>query len=181
MINIRFATPDDAALVAQFSRQAFYDTFAQHNTEEDMKKFMDEQFSASDLMTEVKQPGNVFILVFDDDQLAGYAFMREKSLPDELTGLNAIEIARIYAGQSFIGKGIGKALMENCLAVATEKGKNLVWLGVWEHNQTAISFYKKWGFEKFSTHEFVLGTDVQTDWLMKKTLGNKQAVFTIHH
>jgi len=48
--------------------------------------------------------------------------------------------------------------------------KEIVWLGVWEKNNRAISFYKKWGFEKFGEHSFTLGDDIQNDWLMKKEL-----------
>jgi len=60
--------------------------------------------------------------------------------------------------------------MEHCIKLAAEKNKELIWLGVWERNQRAISFYQKFGFEKFGEHDFVLGNDVQTDWLMKKML-----------
>ena len=60
--------------------------------------------------------------------------------------------------------------MQQCLEVAAEKGKELIWLGVWEHNRRAIDFYTKFGFEKFGTPDFVLGDDVQTDWLMKKKI-----------
>jgi diamine N-acetyltransferase len=60
--------------------------------------------------------------------------------------------------------------MEKSLAIAKELKKDIVWLGVWEHNQRAIDFYTKWGFEKFGTHVFQLGDDPQTDWLMKKNV-----------
>jgi ribosomal protein S18 acetylase RimI-like enzyme len=69
-----------------------------------------------------------------------------------------------------IGKGVGKILMQSCLDVAKEKSKEVVWLGVWEKNQRAIDFYTKWGFEKFGETSFLLGTDVQCDWLMLKIL-----------
>lgn len=162
--------PADAAMIAAFSRRTFYDTFAGFNTEADMKKFMDEQFAAKDLEEEASKNHRAFLLAFSDEELAGYAFLREAKQPAELNGADAIEIGRIYAGQSFIGKGIGRLLMENCLSIARSRNKQVIWLGVWEHNETAISFYKKWGFEKFSSHQFILGDDVQTDWLMKKTL-----------
>jgi ribosomal protein S18 acetylase RimI-like enzyme len=48
--------------------------------------------------------------------------------------------------------------------------KQALWLGVWEKNERAINFYHRWGFEKFGEHDFILGDDVQTDWLMKKEL-----------
>ncbi|HTE12726.1 MAG TPA: GNAT family N-acetyltransferase, partial [Chitinophagaceae bacterium] len=88
----------------------------------------------------------------------------------ELEDAEAIEIGRIYAVQKTIGLGVGKALMQACIGIAKEKNKQLIWLGVWERNQRAISFYSKFGFEKFGEHDFVLGNDVQTDWLMKKII-----------
>jgi len=60
--------------------------------------------------------------------------------------------------------------MLGCLAIAAKEGFKTVWLGVWEHNPKAIAFYEKWGFEKFGAHSFMLGTDAQTDLLMKKNL-----------
>ena len=45
MLNIRFATKEDASLIADLSRKTFYDTFAHQNTKENMDKFMNEQFT----------------------------------------------------------------------------------------------------------------------------------------
>lgn len=83
-----------------------------------------------------------------------------------------MEISRIYVVNTAISTGIGKALMEECIQVAIQKNKEVIWLGVWEHNTRAISFYKKFGFIQFGTHLFMLGDDAQTDWLMKKELIN---------
>lgn len=170
MIQIRFCTEADASLIADLSRQTFYETFASENTAADMEKFMTEQFSREALMKEVGAEGNIFFLAYDGETPVGYARMRESNNPPELGDKRTIEIARIYAATSCIGKGVGKALMQKCIDAAKEMNKEVVWLGVWQKNQRAIDFYTKWGFEKFSTHVFVLGNDPQTDWLMKKDL-----------
>jgi len=60
--------------------------------------------------------------------------------------------------------------MQHCLDYAISKMYDLVWLGVWERNETAINFYKKWGFELFGSHIFRLGNDDQNDLLLKKQL-----------
>jgi ribosomal protein S18 acetylase RimI-like enzyme len=60
--------------------------------------------------------------------------------------------------------------MQNCIDKAIELKKEIIWLGVWEKNTKAISFYSKWGFIKFAEHPFVLGDDIQNDWLMKKEI-----------
>ncbi len=169
-IIIKYATSSDAENIAVLSRKTFYETFTAFNTKEDMDKFMNESFSVQALMNEVSAVENIFLAAFMEEELVGYAKLTESKNPPELEGMNAIEIGRIYAAQKTIGRGVGKALMEQCIQLATEKNKQLIWLGVWEHNQRAISFYNKFGFEKFGEHDFILGNDVQTDWLMKKAI-----------
>ena len=170
MITVRVATKRDAEFIADMSRRTFYETFALENTKEDMDKFMNEQFTREALIKEVGAKDNIFLLAFDEEQPVGYARIRENNNPPSLGTANAIEIARIYAATNTIGKGIGKALMQKCIEIAKTGNREIVWLGVWEKNQRAIEFYKKWGFEKFADHDFILGNDVQKDWLMKKTL-----------
>lgn len=164
---IREATTNDAALIADLSRQTFYETFAAHNTKEDMEKFMREQFTRADLMAEVGAPGNTFLLAYVAGEPVGYARLREdiENMDD-----NRLEIARIYSVQLMVGKGIGKALMQACMDVAHAKKKKTVWLGVWEKNDRAIRFYTAWGFEKVGVHNFMLGNDVQHDWIMQKEI-----------
>lgn len=164
-IEIRTAGKKDAALIADLSRKTFYDTFAPHNTAADMEKFMAEQFTGEKLMAEVGTPENTFLLANVAEKPAGYACLREwKGDPAK------IEIARLYADVEFIGKGIGKALMQACIGLAEQRGKKTVTLGVWDKNERAIAFYAAWGFEKVGQHDFVLGSDVQQDWIMQKQL-----------
>jgi ribosomal protein S18 acetylase RimI-like enzyme len=169
-INIRIATKEDASLIAHLSRVTFYETFAGQNTQENMDKFMNEQFTRDKLINEVGADKNIFLVAEIEGDAVGYARMREVPNPKDLDSMPSIELARIYSVQSRIGKGVGSALMEKCIDVARNEKKRVIWLGVWEKNQHAIAFYQRWGFEKFSEHEFILGDDLQTDWLMKKML-----------
>ena len=51
-----------------------------------------------------------------------------------------------------------------------ERGCDVVWLGVWERNPRAISFYRKVGFAEVGEHVFQLGSDPQRDVVMALTL-----------
>lgn len=77
IFSLRYATKDDAALIADVSRQTFYDTFAADNTKADMDKFLKEQFTKGRLMMEVGARENIFLLAYSNDAVAGYVKMRE--------------------------------------------------------------------------------------------------------
>ena len=167
---IRFATADDAELIADLSRRTFHESFGYVNTKEIMDKFMNEQFTREKLIKEVTEPGNTFLLAFDGDTPVGYVRMREGKKFAEFDSKDSIEIARIYSVNSYLGTGVGQQLMRQCIFIAKELKKEIIWLGVWEKNPRAIAFYSKWGFEKFSEQDFLLGDDLQKDWLLMKKL-----------
>ena len=170
-LTIHIATPKDAALIADLSRETFYNAFAAANTKEDMDKFMNEVFTAEKLMAEFEQPGSIFLLAYAENEVAGYVRLRDKNLPEISLGTdNIIELARIYTISAGTNKGTGTALMQRSIEIAQEKKRQYVWLGVWEKNEKAIRFYERFGFKKFGVHDFVLGNDVQTDWLMMLAL-----------
>jgi diamine N-acetyltransferase len=169
-INIRVANAADAEMIADLSYRTFCDAFASFNTKENMDKFIRNDFNRKKLIAQVSEAGNIFLLAYQHDELTGYVRLLESHNPPELGQIDAIEISRIYVENKITSKGIGSLLMQKCIDVAREKNKKMIWLGVWEHNTRAIAFYKKFGFEIFSDHIFMLGDDAQTDILMKKIL-----------
>ena len=88
----------------------------------------------------------------------------------ELKDLNAFEIERIYVDKAYLGKKIGQLLFEKAIELAKSKNATYVWLGVWEENYRALAFYEKNGFVPFDKHVFMLGSDAQTDIMMKLLL-----------
>ena len=172
MFQIRKAGANDINLIANLSRQTFYDSFHEQNTADDMAMFLEKNFNDHAIAKEVIDPENIFLIIEDDNLLLGYAKLSIKNKQYDSTEFKYLEISRIYCIKGAIGKGVGKALMLECIKIATSLSMNCIWLGVWEHNARAIEFYKKFGFTKFDEHVFMLGTDSQNDWLMKKNISN---------
>ena len=168
--TVRLATKQDAELIADISQLTFKETFGAANTERDMEIFLTEQFAKGKLMMEVGARNNIFMLAYLGDQVAGYLKLRTGFEPPPLRRQKAMEIARLYAMPNMIGKGVGALLMRQAIDTAKQKGYKRLWLGVWEKNQRAINFYTSWGFQKFGETDFLLGTDVQLDWLMQKPI-----------
>ena len=135
-----------------------------------MQAFLAKNFNEEAIRKEIKSAKNTFMIALVHKQVVGYAKLSEATELPELGTIKHIEVSRLYASKEKIGSGVGKALMNECIECAKQKTKDVIWLGVWEHNQHAIQFYRRWGFEKFSEQTFVLGYDLQKDWLMKKDI-----------
>ena len=171
--SIRQAAPSDALALAGFAAAAFADTFAADNTPADMAAYRAEAFGEERQRAELADPACTVLLAERGDTLMGYAMLREGAAPAGVNGIapgNAMEIARLYAGKRWIGTGVGAALMQHCLDLATERAREWVWLGVWERNERAQAFYRKYGFRKVGSQIFVVGTDPQTDHVMLREL-----------
>ena len=163
-------TIEDAVALTELSVTTFTDTFAADNRKEDMDKYLAEEMNLEKLSKELSDEKNLFFLVRYNGHLAGYAKLSAAKKPEAPATNNPVEIERIYVARKYQGRKIGAALMNECINYALAQSSDTVWLGVWEHNYKAVNFYNQWGFERYGSHEFRLGDDIQTDMLMKKDL-----------
>jgi len=171
-IKIRKVTFSGLVQLQNISRQTFLETFAEANTEEDMNKYLEKAFSLEKLTAELSDQDTEFYFALLNNEISGYLKINLGDAQTDVNDDHSLEIERIYVLQEFKGKGIGKALYTKATALAREKGLDYIWLGVWEHNHSALSFYRHLGFEEFSRHIFMLGNDRQTDILMRIPLIN---------
>jgi diamine N-acetyltransferase len=169
-IRIRNCSSADIKTLVQLGIRTFRETFQEMNTAENMQLYLDSTFNRQKLEDEMTETGAHFFLAEHGDEAVGFAKVRASQIPDGLNNPRSLEIERIYIVRDQIGKGVGRKLMQTCIDHAARNNYEVVWLGVWEHNERAINFYTRWGFEKFGQHVFMLGTDAQTDFLMKKEL-----------
>ena len=163
-------TSNDITILQKISKQTFYETFSAFNSEENMKDYLDNELTIEKLTAEINNPNSEFYFAKLDDEIIGYLKINFGASQTELQDSQAIEIERIYVSKEFHGKNIGQILFDKAIEIANQKNAAYVWLGVWEENQRAISFYKKNGFIEFDKHIFKLGDDEQTDIMMKLIL-----------
>jgi GNAT superfamily N-acetyltransferase len=167
---VRRADIHDADLLARLGATTFTQAFADANSAEDMDAYLASAFGPEIQAAELRQPESVFLIVSVDGEPAGYAQIQVTDPPAGVNASRPIELVRFYLDAAWHGQGVSKVLMEEVLAVASAGRYNIIWLGVWEHNGRAISFYRKWGFEVVGNKSFRLGSDLQTDYLMSRSL-----------
>src|SRR2546428_10343453 len=131
-ISILPAGVSESEIICSLGAKTFSETFADMNNAEDMQLYLEQTFTISKTVSEIKEKGSVFYLAYVDGQIAGYAKLRSSEPPKNLKADRPIEIERIYALKEFIGKGVGKALMKKCIEKAEGKEADVLWLGNWE-------------------------------------------------
>ncbi|PSL43091.1 spermine/spermidine N-acetyltransferase [Chitinophaga niastensis] len=157
----------EVELLQQIGKQSFLETYAAVNTVENMEQYLQENFSIQNLTAEMTNPNSEFHFAMLNTQAIGYIKLNFKDAQTDRKNWQAIEIERIYVLKAFQGKKVGQQLFERALEIARQARAPYLWLGVWEKNTNAIGFYKRNGLVEFGTHTFTLGTDEQTDLLLK--------------
>lgn len=171
-VKIKVATIQDAATLAQLGKKTFLQTYGPHNTKENIDLYIKKSFSKKIMTKELADVTNFYLLADLDGKAVGYAKLRENNQPFHDKKTKAVELERIYVLEEHKGHHIGSDLMQQCLNFAKIRHYKVIWLGVWEKNPIVLGFYQKWHFETFGSHDFQLGEDMQTDFLMKRDLIN---------
>ena len=161
-------TESELEKLKYLSIKTFQETFSDQNTDDNMNEYLRLNMNSSKLLNELKNPNIEFYFAYNETSLIGYLKLNYKDAQTEnVLDNKAFEIERIYLLKTFQNMGYGKQLFKKIASIGKLKGYRRLWLGVWEQNLTAIKFYKKLKLKIFDKHNFIMGNDIQTDFLMK--------------
>lgn len=169
-VTLRRANPDDAGLLAELGARTFNETFAADSSPEDMAAYLASSFNHAQQAAELADPASTFFIAEVGGAAAGYARLHAGEPEEGIEGAEPVELVRLYVLREWLGRGVGEALMRACVEEAQRAGHKTIWLGVWERNGRAQSFYRKWDFRPVGEHAFQLGADSQTDILMERAV-----------
>ena len=169
-LTIRRGTIEDAVLLSELGARTFSETFAADNTPEDLATYLATSFSVAQQTAELEDPASIFLIAEIDGRAGGYAKLHDGEPEKGVDGPNPIELVRLYVSREWLGRGLGGQLMRACIDEARQAGHETLWLGVWEGNPRAQSFYRKWNFQTVGEHIFQLGSDPQRDLLLQRPL-----------
>lgn len=170
MPNLRIASVHDSRPLAELAETTFRETFADANTAEDMRLHCTSSYGEAIQLGEITNPAMLTLLAEEDGRLIGFAQMRWGDAPSCVAGKAPGEIQRLYVERSWHGKGAAQELMATCIAAMEQRNTDTIWLGVWERNPRAMTFYRKFGFIEAGDHVFPLGKDPQRDIIMARAV-----------
>ena len=166
------ADPSDVDELQFIGERTFFESYSSQNTEEDIENYLSEKFNTQSVLSELNNPESEFYLVKREQNSIGYLKLNFGNAQTDIKDQSSMEIERIYILKNYQGNKIGEILYSKALEIAAARKASYIWLGVWEKNLGAIRFYNKLGFIEFDRHVFTLGSDRQTDIMMKLELGD---------
>jgi ribosomal protein S18 acetylase RimI-like enzyme len=169
-LTIRRANREDASLLVELGARTFAETFATDNSPEDMAAYLAASFNLAQQMAELVDPPSTFLIAEVGGLAVGYAKLHAGEPAEGVDGAKPVELVRLYVSREWLGRGVGEALMRACIDEARQAGHSSIWLGVWERNDRAQAFYRKWNFRTVGEHVFQLGSDPQRDILMERAV-----------
>lgn len=168
---LRPASPEDAPALARLGRESFSAAFAHLYRPEDLAAFL-EQVHADDVVgREIADPAITHRLAWEGEALIGYVKLRSPSwYAEHSDAANPIALGQLYTDPARTGQGIGAALMEWSLDHARAHGHDAIQLSVWSENYGAQRFYQRYGFAKIADIDFLVGAQVDEEFLYEKRL-----------
>lgn len=149
------------------SIKTFKAAFESQNNPDDFVLYIKQAFSLEQLAREIRNPEMHFFFVKKQEEVIAYFKINTGLGQSEPEPEHAAELERFYVLPEHIGAGVGSQIMEYILDLVQSWHKQYLWLGVWEKNDNAIRFYLRHGFVKFGEHPYYVGSDCQTDWMMR--------------
>lgn len=165
-IKIKRCSLEDLRKLQEISYETFNETFKHQNSPENLNAYLERAFNVKQLERELSHISSQFFFVYVNHEVAGYLKVNTHDAQSEKMGDESLEIERIYIKNQFQKLGLGKYLLNKAMEIAKERNKKKIWLGVWEKNENAISFYKKMGFIQTGAHSFYMGEEEQRDFIM---------------
>jgi ribosomal protein S18 acetylase RimI-like enzyme len=155
-----------AGALSKIASNTFYETFRPYNTEQDIQAYIQKAYKVEIMANQLANTEKYYFAIATvGEEIVGYIKLILNQTHTLLFGQTA-ELEKIYVIKSHWDKKVGAALMTHAIEICKDLKYNNIFLGVWQENQRAVSFYKKFGFKVFDTRKFELGSRICEDYMM---------------
>ena len=166
---VREGTREDASLLAELGARTFRES-SPNTPHEDLESYLKENFTPEKLLACLSVKNAAARILELSGRAIGYAFLCPGEAPNRLVPPHSIQLKWLYILQEWAGHKLGDVLMARCLEHVRHVGGGSIWLTVFNNNGRAIHFYERWGFRKVGVYDFVVGRDIQKDFVLLKNI-----------
>ena len=150
-MSIRHWRQDDFEVVRNILWETWKDSYASFIPVDDLLMYFNEQYTLKKLEEQYNDANVTGFIAEYNEVAAGY----EKTYHNEKE--NRFYVHQLYILPAHQNIGLGKKLMKSAAEVARSMGYDKIWLGVMVKNESAVSWYKKMGYEIVENTPFTMG------------------------
>ena len=161
-MEIREATPDDAAAMSGVAEEAWWASCAAFLDADTLRGVLAEGYSESRLSEAVADP-ELHTTVAVDGSVLGFAIA-------ERTWADTVDLHALYVDPDRWGEGAGSALLESVLTYAREEGCEYVRATVFVDNPVARPFFESQGFEETRVVETPVFEEVHEESVLERAV-----------
>jgi len=169
-VGFRRADPADAVCLSALATQVFLETYATCGIRPSLAREAESQFSASAFTSRLAKREGRTLLAERNEHLIAFAELALGATHVLVRSALAAELTRLYVQSPFIGRGVGRRLLERTEALAAAEGVSTLWLTAWVGNERALAFYARQGYEQLGSTEYTFEGEVFENRLFAKSL-----------
>jgi ribosomal protein S18 acetylase RimI-like enzyme len=154
--GIRVGRSEDASRLAVLATQVWLHTYATEGISRDIAEYVLRELTPEKYGALLRDPACHVVVAEQAENLVGLAVVKF-GVPCPAGNNSACELQTLYVQEHFVGRGIGKLLLEEAESKARRHTNTALWLSVNAKNAAAIAFYAHQGYAKVGTTFFVLG------------------------
>ena len=171
---LRTADLCDAQSISALAVQTYSDAFGHSFSAEDLRSHIDRELSPR-VFTRILEQDVVLVA-----ELSGrlVAFAQFGAAPASAEPRVDAELRRLYVHPAFQQQGIGGRLVGAALSHPILANARLIALDVWEQNEGAQRFYRRYGFKPVGTRKFAVASGAETtpDIIMVRDNGEQHSL-----
>lgn len=172
--TIRRAVVADASALHGLAEQTFPLACPSGTSAENIASFIADVLSEEAFRRYLDDPRYTVFLAENDGNAVGYAMAIDRepdaAIAQVLRYQLALELSKFYVLASHHGTSVAGALLTEVLDLARSLRKDSIWLGVNRFNERANRFYDRNGFAVVGHREFVVGDQIERDFVREKPL-----------
>jgi ribosomal protein S18 acetylase RimI-like enzyme len=171
-VAIHRCRSSDAAEVANLAQRLFRASYGETHPEPHLSDYLQRELSVGAVEVELSVPDTVVWLAREADEAIGYLWLEAADCPVIEHARRPVHLRRIFVAAHWHGRGVAQTLVQHCLAEATRRAADPVWLSVWQSASRPIAFYRKVGFEVVGKSKFAVAGHEDDDFIMARRSGN---------
>ena len=152
--SLRAGHANDAECLAALAIQVWLDTYALEGIRHSIAQFVLSEFTPAKFRERLADSNIEVVIAEVKDHLVGFSLIRYGAICPARTDVTS-EVEVLYVQPCFARAGVGSRLLSHCERLVRQRTANSrVWLSVNAHNERALAFYRKHGYDQVGSIDF---------------------------